>query len=405
MDNPPMSGGKPDWNTIHGLLENAIYGGRVDDPYDLRVLLTYLKLFFSNIVLQGRGDPQYFANIDMPSTNSYADYMDAISQLPDTDAPSTFGLPDNVERSVQRARSAAVINSLRTLMRSEQTGARFDRERWRTQLGPIIELWERITKNSPEAVSKPAKQDLSKMLPVDAFVVMENQMGFDLVVYVDDCLSALKKVIFGTGLLTPAIQAMGSALLKGETPSTWERKWEASEKPQVWLRAIVKRKVALSKWVQRVNKGSLLDEVLYLDELFNPGTFLNALRQQTARVTSSSMDTLKLVSQWGKGARIRSADISITVAGLSLQGASFDGEHLSECHSSASELSSVEQVTIAYVQRTEPHPYPEDSCIGVPLYYTMDRETLLVELAMPTKPNDQNRWIMAGCALFLSDDE
>lgn len=37
--------GGPDWDTIHGLMEDAIYGGRIDNPYDLRVLRTYLHRF------------------------------------------------------------------------------------------------------------------------------------------------------------------------------------------------------------------------------------------------------------------------------------------------------------------------------------------------------------------------
>ena len=37
-----------------GLLENAIYGGRVDDTFDLRVLQTYLREFFSTAVLSGQ---------------------------------------------------------------------------------------------------------------------------------------------------------------------------------------------------------------------------------------------------------------------------------------------------------------------------------------------------------------
>ena len=32
-----------DWEAVYGLMEDAIYGGRVDDPYDLRVLRTYLR--------------------------------------------------------------------------------------------------------------------------------------------------------------------------------------------------------------------------------------------------------------------------------------------------------------------------------------------------------------------------
>lgn len=45
--------GTPDWNTIYGLFENAIYGGRVDDDFDLRVLRTYLHEFFNEDTLAG----------------------------------------------------------------------------------------------------------------------------------------------------------------------------------------------------------------------------------------------------------------------------------------------------------------------------------------------------------------
>ena len=32
-----------DWEAIHGLMEDAIYGGRIDNYYDLRVLRAYLR--------------------------------------------------------------------------------------------------------------------------------------------------------------------------------------------------------------------------------------------------------------------------------------------------------------------------------------------------------------------------
>lgn len=35
------------WEFVHGLLENAIYGGRIDNPSDLRILRSYLEQFFS----------------------------------------------------------------------------------------------------------------------------------------------------------------------------------------------------------------------------------------------------------------------------------------------------------------------------------------------------------------------
>lgn len=39
------------WEFVHGLLENAIYGGRIDNYFDLRVLQSYLKQFFNSSII------------------------------------------------------------------------------------------------------------------------------------------------------------------------------------------------------------------------------------------------------------------------------------------------------------------------------------------------------------------
>ena len=36
-----------DWDTVHGLMEDAIYGGRVESTQDMRVLTAYLKRYFN----------------------------------------------------------------------------------------------------------------------------------------------------------------------------------------------------------------------------------------------------------------------------------------------------------------------------------------------------------------------
>jgi dynein heavy chain 2 len=41
-------GGSPQWQKIYGILENAIYGGRVDNDFDLRVLRAYISLIFKD---------------------------------------------------------------------------------------------------------------------------------------------------------------------------------------------------------------------------------------------------------------------------------------------------------------------------------------------------------------------
>ena len=48
------SGKEPQWQKIYGLLENAIYGGRVDNDFDLRAPRTYMNQLFKNQTLKGQ---------------------------------------------------------------------------------------------------------------------------------------------------------------------------------------------------------------------------------------------------------------------------------------------------------------------------------------------------------------
>lgn len=51
-----------------------------------------------------------------------------------------------------------------------------------------------------------------------------------------------------------------------------------------YLRALIAKTLALKSWEEKGLAGTLLkSECLDLSELFHPDTFLNALRQQTAR--------------------------------------------------------------------------------------------------------------------------
>ncbi len=45
---------KPQWEFMHGLMENAIYGGRVDNTFDMRVLISYLEQCFNDATITGQ---------------------------------------------------------------------------------------------------------------------------------------------------------------------------------------------------------------------------------------------------------------------------------------------------------------------------------------------------------------
>ena len=72
------------------------------------------------------------------------EFIDAIEALPESDSPSYFGLPENIDRSLQRMDSSAVITKLKILKRADTRAAKFDREVWANELNPILALWKKL---------------------------------------------------------------------------------------------------------------------------------------------------------------------------------------------------------------------------------------------------------------------
>lgn len=108
-------GSGPDWDTIHGLMEDAIYGGRVDNLHDMSVLQTYLNKYvylqcaflawvlveevealkshdhwicdgdscryFTRDILGKKGSGEVLKGFPIPNSNRFDDYLSLINQV------------------------------------------------------------------------------------------------------------------------------------------------------------------------------------------------------------------------------------------------------------------------------------------------------------------------------------
>lgn len=60
---------------MHGLFENAIYGGRIDNYFDMKVLRSYLEQLFNSSVIgslnaRGRKRTSFLQSISLPNSCS-----------------------------------------------------------------------------------------------------------------------------------------------------------------------------------------------------------------------------------------------------------------------------------------------------------------------------------------------
>jgi dynein heavy chain 2 len=326
------AGRRVPWALIHGLFETAVYGGRIANPFDLEVLQAYLRIFLSDEALRAmsatanRDDagskeasdgatsvlrsilPRTFM---LPDSREKSDYVAIVQRLPELDPPSMFGLPANIERSLQRAKAERVVAQLLVLSKSAQSSDGFNRAEWKKQLGPLLRVWQVRYSRSSAAVPfrsflllssrirltypRPARAhtlllnqtacdsnatlallakgggggggtakrgiDASKESegdargsagrapPLQQFVELERRTAAAVLSLVHAAFSAIVGVIDGTGVLTPLIVANAGDLMAGRVPDEWLDVWEAGgEEPSRWLDAAIRRARALSDW-------------------------------------------------------------------------------------------------------------------------------------------------------------
>lgn len=91
----------------------------------VQVLRTYLAQIFSSSVLAAPGThPQLLPGLGraLPASTAKQDFTSLIEGLPEADDPALFGLPANIERSIQQANSTRVIGQLRQMSIAQVRG-------------------------------------------------------------------------------------------------------------------------------------------------------------------------------------------------------------------------------------------------------------------------------------------
>lgn len=105
-----------DWEFVRGILKFVIYGGRIENDFDAKVLDSYLNVLFSDEKINGRPGQQLVKGIEIPASPNIDEYVGHISkEVPAVDEPYLFGLPENTKYSWQIVEADRTISSIRTL--------------------------------------------------------------------------------------------------------------------------------------------------------------------------------------------------------------------------------------------------------------------------------------------------
>jgi len=102
---------KGEWQIGRGLLDVAIYGGRLQDDYDARALRSMIREVWSKDIFEGRrklGDALKITDTIL------SDPMKSLENLNESDSPTKyFGLPANAHRAWERAAAEKALTYLK----------------------------------------------------------------------------------------------------------------------------------------------------------------------------------------------------------------------------------------------------------------------------------------------------
>lgn len=164
------------FETLYGVFEEGIYGGRVDNPSDLKVLRAYLKKYFNLLVLNGQSDIGFGSTV--PKNQKELQHF--LAKVPEIDDPSLFGLPKNIDKVVQKNSSLLVLESLKTLTISSGEGS-LKSEDWIKLISPILQTWSQTHKQIKDSKFPPIKNaQIMSENPIESFIYLEATQALDL---------------------------------------------------------------------------------------------------------------------------------------------------------------------------------------------------------------------------------
>ncbi|KAI5737300.1 hypothetical protein M8J76_012015 [Diaphorina citri] len=359
------------WDYIHGLLGNAIYGGRIDNAQDMKVLSSYLQFYFSSNVAKTASTP-LAPGVVLPSSTNLGDYINLIHRLSETDPPKFFGLPENVDRSWQLSRSAEIIEQLKLLNQG-------------TDGHNLIQL-------------KLDKDVLNFDSPLSAFLYQEFVFAVNLVQHIHTCLAAISKVIRGSAVGDPGVVRVANDIMNQQTPDDWQSIWSGSGNPLLYIRSVVSRAVMVHKCYQV--SSTYWRSPVDLSGLFHPHAFLSVLKQHTARQYKVPLDELSTRTDWSPQTS-SSNQISVTLVGLLIEGAQFQGQKLVELTRESPICTLAPPLSFSYVPKTDSH-LDDSQRLQVPLYTSSSRDVIITEVDIPVwGEDDKTKWLQSGTALYI----
>ena len=395
---------KVPWDALSTLMAQCIYGGKIDNEFDQRLLASFLeKLFtaesfnpdFELVVKNSDGGE----TICMPEGIRRDQFLHWIEALGDRQTPSWLGLPNNAENVLLTTRGTALLASLlkMTVLEDDDELAysgpdeagtsdvvAYSRPSWMVTTQQSATTWLSLL---PETVPTLRRTLDNIKDPLYRYFEREVNSGAKLLRRVRTDLSDVILICKGEKKQTNYHRTMVSNLVKGMIPDLWLT-YTVPKGATVshWVTDLAHRMKQLkeiSQCVAQFGAGELKNITVWLGGLFNPEAYITATRQCIAQANSWSLEELKMhvtvaddENATGQG--------GFNIRGLKLQGGECRNNIL---HLSTQIINELPLTTLWWVRDGEDkQPPPNANLITLPVYLDSTRTVMLFTIDLYAGP-------------------
>nr|8FCY_A Chain A, Cytoplasmic dynein 1 heavy chain 1,Serine--tRNA ligase [synthetic construct] len=415
-----ISPDKIPWSALKTLMAQSIYGGRVDNEFDQRLLNTFLERLFttrsfdSEFKLACKVDGH--KDIQMPDGIRREEFVQWVELLPDTQTPSWLGLPNNAERVLLTTQGVDMISKMLKMQMLEdeddlayaetekktRTDSTSDgRPAWMRTLHTTASNWLHLI---PQTLSHLKRTVENIKDPLFRFFEREVKMGAKLLQDVRQDLADVVQVCEGKKKQTNYLRTLINELVKGILPRSWSHYTVPAGMTVIqWVSDFSERIKQLQNISLAAASGGakeLKNIHVCLGGLFVPEAYITATRQYVAQANSWSLEELCLEVNvtTSQGATLDACSFGVT--GLKLQGATCNNNKLSLSNAISTALPLTQ---LRWVKQTNTEK--KASVVTLPVYLNFTRADLIftVDFEIATK-EDPRSFYERGVAVLCTEE-
>lgn len=405
------------------------YGGRVTDDKDMRTIDVILENFFNSEILHDGyafSSSGTYYSFTPDAKDPLASYLGYIDNLPINPEPEVFGMHDNANITCALAETFHTFDIILTLQPRAAVGAggQSRESLIEQQAQSIVDRLPPLFDVEHIALRFPVLYEES----MNTVLLQEVQRYNALLRVLQVSLPNLQRALHGLIVMSPELEAMATCLFNQKVPPQWEKKAYPSLKALGgWIDDLLERLHFLIKWIK-----DGIPPVFWLSGFFFPQGFLTGILQNHARQFGLAIDSLSFTflmqSQSIDSIKTKPVKGGCYITGLFLEGARWDRLAHSLVDPLPKELFA--RMPVVHLLPIPDRQAPQSGIYRCPVYKiltrtgtlsttghstnfvfwieipsnkrTIFRNSLVSETNLQLQFADQDYWIKAGVACFLS---